>query len=376
MPKVPKTRVCARCKQEKQARTEFNGTAKKCKACVGTGVDRLCGGCHTFKSSTAYAPDKRHCRDCNLNKDTAEHVDVCQHEGCTEPFSHERFEWRGTCWRPNCRTCCNKKKPVPADAPDRVCVECGQLYPASTSNHGKKCNACVNKRHKAKRSENCAEADPTTAKQTPCSKCERPFSEEMFKWQGDRWSSWCKGCINGQRYWEKHRQQRMLEDPQGYPEQQAAYRATYFARRRADVDLSFTDFVGQVKSHGRTWEASEEAELKMMILDPCHYCGYKPLSDDPLNHVDRVDNQDQHYCIKSVVTCCTPCNRIKGRWPVDLFLEKAGHVAARSKQPTTPQTTIDKLYRSYSSHSVDTKNACRMYDEHMCYVALHQGYQF
>lgn len=373
MPKASKTQVCSQCHQEKVVAHDFLKGRKRCKLCSGVGVSRLCSRCDRSKPCNEFAAGKQFCKSCNSCKDTAEHVDVCEGEGCTQIFNQERFEWRGTSWRSKCRTCTNKPVHKPDAGTMRTCTRCGESKPAARF-HGQECVDCRSEREKKHRLEKCHTTSSDTAAGKPCTKCSQEFQPALFKWQGDRWSSWCKSCFNNAAYYATWRAKKIKEDPVAYHAHQTACRAAYFAKRRAEVDTSFDDFVGQVKSHGRTWEAAEKMELQLMLLDPCHYCGYLPASGDPLNHLDRVDNTSDHYCIQTTVTSCIACNRIKGRWPAEDFLGKAKDVAADGKAPSADRREIDKTYRSYSSHA--TKTCQSFYDEQMRYVAFHNGYNF
>ena len=376
MPKAIKKRVCIRCNQEKLQAQDFGKNNQTCKACLGTGIDRLCAGCRQHLPSASFPPGKARCRNCQFHKDTADHVDQCN---CGTAFSRDpdTFTWRSRQgkpgnWDSKCKECCAFKEYT---EPHR-CTKCDVVKDPAEFNRPGECKSCRSERTARERMANVAAADPATTAGKPCTQCNEPFSAETFRWQRDRWSSHCKACYNGARYWEKTRQHKIADDPEAYRSAQAAYGAQYRQRRRAEVDTSWANFTAQARQNGRTWAQEQEAELRQLLLEPCHYCAYLPESGHPLNHLDRVDNTKQHYSLESVVTCCTPCNRIKGRWLLADFLSKAGEEAARGQCPSADRGTIDAAYRSFSSRDKDARAQHSFYHEHMCYVAAHNGYEF
>lgn len=60
------------------------------------------------------------------------------------------------------------------------------------------------------------------------------------------------------------------------------------------------------------------------VGQPCRYCG------DQFNGVrlDRVDS-DGAYTLDNVVSCCTPCNMMKGTMPASMFHERVVKIAYR-----------------------------------------------
>lgn len=60
-----------------------------------------------------------------------------------------------------------------------------------------------------------------------------------------------------------------------------------------------------------------DMEADALFRMRCHYCRYQP--EHKFNGIDQVDNK-KGYVSGNVVTCCSWCNRAKGRYPLAEFL--------------------------------------------------------
>lgn len=372
MPKVLKQRRCIGCSEDKVARDHFTGAAKTCKSCLGAG--RTCPCCK--RSSQPFALNKSRCRACNAKKDTAEHVEVCQYEGCSQQFDEGRFEWRGTCWRSTCRTCTNKPKhSQQATDPDRRCTRCSELKPA-TGFHGQECRDCRSGRERENRKAKCDNTSPDTTPGKPCTKCDAAFSAPAFKWQGDRWSSWCRTCFNKAQYYEAYRAKKLNEDKEEYIQHTRHTSTLWRERAKADLDASWRAFKVQAANREKTIESDDEQDMRRMLAEPCQYCGYAPASGEALNSLDSVDSNNRHYSLANVVTCCTPCNRLKGRSTVGKFLDRAWEEAQTGDfDPLINRADIVAAYRSLSSHEPDRAFQSFRHEQ-LCFVAQRHGFEF
>lgn len=380
MPKATKKRVCTQCDQEKLVAEGFNKNAKRCKICNRTGEQRQCGSCGVSEAS-CFAAGKRNCKQCNSHPDTAERVDVCQGEGCDQPFTTERFEWRGTMWRSKCRTCTNKKSEVPEDAPDRICSACDHLKPAKGF-HGLKCHDCKLMDDRTRTAQHGQERTIETAPRPErCSRsdCGTLFTPEAFRYSASegRWKSECVQCNNESRYWKAYKERRMLDDPVGYQEHTAAVSAVWRTRARATLGPAWKAFKVQAGQRGVPVVAEEEEDLKFKLLEPCNYCGYLPPEGSPLNSLDRVDNDIRLYTLANVVTCCTPCNRLKGTSSVTRFLEEAAKEASSTNSTRdVSRQAISEAHRSLGNHD-GSRRAKELYiPEQWRFVALHNKLEF
>ena len=392
--KGTKTLVCQACHQEKLYHLNFTHGAITCKACVD-GVDRVCGGCRAHKPAAAFQDGtRRHCRDCNAGKDTAEHVDACEACGAAFRRNPDTFVWKkrgaGGNWPVKCRGCMAFKG---YDEP-RQCTDCGETKEPAAFNKPGICIPCRSAHSTRERAAKAATVTRDTAfRPAHCTNqaCRKPFSADEFRFKGDRWSSQCASCIDAHRYWEAYRERRLAEDPEGFckrryethraymalhPEKQHAYNL----RRRTCLGQSWGAFKTQM---GRAWppktfDHDQEQELMDLFLLPCAYCGYEPPAGTALNTLDRVDNACRLYRLSNVVTCCTPCNRLKGSSTYDAFCEKAFAEARKGEfDGSCSRLEISDAYRSCSSHDAAARaaSACR-YHQQMCFVAQHLGFEF
>lgn len=62
----------------------------------------------------------------------------------------------------------------------------------------------------------------------------------------------------------------------------------------------------QAKMKDREWSLTDEVATAL-FRSACHYCGLPP---DPLNGIDRKDN-DQGYYEDNCLACCSQCNYAK-----------------------------------------------------------------
>lgn len=385
MPKAIKRRTCRRCEVEKLVVGNFTGAAATCKACA-KGSDRVCGGCDLLKPASAFSDGaKRSCRDCNKQKDTADHVEACCTPGCEVAFSRnpDTFTWRsrssGGNWNSTCKRCC---APTPKEEVGH-CSRCGELKQLV---HGLQCSDCVNERHKRAREEACVTADPSNTPGKACTRdgCGRPFSPEEFRWQGDRWSSWCKECYNGARYHAACRARRLAENPEDFREHNNAVLRSwrernpdkvvqYQQRQKSDQGALWLRWVRQAKIRGIDIAMHEEADLRDLFLQECHYCGYLPSPEDPLNTLDRVDNNTRLYSLHTCVSCCVPCNWLKGSACKEQFLEEAREFASSRSVDDLPadRRAIDAAFRCMGIRGEVKEPAPR---EQLLYVAMHHGH--
>jgi len=115
-----------------------------------------------------------------------------------------------------------------------------------------------------------------------------------------------------------------------------------------------------------------KARFNELITGPCFYCDYT--KDGEVNGLDRIDN-NKGYTEENCVTCCGPCNMLKGSQHPQEFLDKlvAIHGFATRKEPisadlvttwrTTYVTTTTPTYTSYKK-SGNTRNIEFALSEH------------
>lgn len=389
MPKAGKGKlriICAQCGQEKLAKEFCSNKAKTCTDC--NTQPRTCGGCHHVKPAKDFAKVwSRHCQACNSDKETAEHVDVCESEGCDTAFARnpDSFTWKkrgdkGN-WESKCKECCAFKG---YDRPT-LCNRCNEVKKPEEFNKSGICKPC----RKAQSAREAAAKGATRTKETArrpvrCSQpgCGKLFTEDAWRQyrQGEgRWDAQCRVCYNGKRYHVASTERRLAADPEGYKTHTAEVSEAWRIRARADVDATWRAFERQAARAVpvKTIQGDEVAELKRLLLLPCGYCGYSPSEGAPLNTLDRVDNKIRHYNLDNVVTCCNPCNRIKGCSTEDDFLERAWQEASMGGfNANIDRLQIDSAYRSFHNRNPDGHAESAFYHEQMCFVARHSGYEF
>lgn len=92
-------------------------------------------------------------------------------------------------------------------------------------------------------------------------------------------------------------------------------------------------YVRGAKVRGLAFELDED-EFRELVKADCFYCGAVPIlrwvnSNEILcNGIDRVDNT-KGYVKGNVVTACGDCNKMKGSFDKEAFIERCKAVAAR-----------------------------------------------
>lgn len=95
---------------------------------------------------------------------------------------------------------------------------------------------------------------------------------------------------------------------------------------------SYNEYKRRALKKGRAFELTPE-NFTQLINSDCHYCGEAPrkCSDGVRNGVDRVNN-DLGYIYTNVISCCTGCNRMKGKSTYEEFLEKCRRIVKRNDE--------------------------------------------
>lgn len=77
----------------------------------------------------------------------------------------------------------------------------------------------------------------------------------------------------------------------------------------------YSSIIGNAKGRKIPFNLSEE-QVSNLLQQNCYYCG-EPIADG----IDRIDSS-KGYNIDNVVPCCGICNRMKNKYPLNIFLDK------------------------------------------------------
>lgn len=105
------------------------------------------------------------------------------------------------------------------------------------------------------------------------------------------------------------------------------YAATRHFRKRKNSIL------GNAKGRNIKMALTDD-HIKSLLESDCYYCG-----TSKADGIDRVDS-DKDYTVDNVVPCCKVCNRMKNKFPLDLFLSQVKKIY--SKFYNEGSTTIPK----------------------------------
>jgi hypothetical protein len=92
-------------------------------------------------------------------------------------------------------------------------------------------------------------------------------------------------------------------------------------RRSKALYRRFKEYDLGAKSRGLTFDLTLE-QFETFWNKPCSYCGSAILTIG----LDRIDNK-VGYILDNLVSCCWPCNRLKGGFNRDEFIEQCSKVA-------------------------------------------------
>jgi hypothetical protein len=95
--------------------------------------------------------------------------------------------------------------------------------------------------------------------------------------------------------------------------------------------------ISWAKRRGLNFELSKD-EFRKLTQGNCFYCGAKPKRDFSkangkrfyngsylYNGIDRINNK-KGYTMDNCVTCCYECNKMKGTFGIEFFLNRIGEI--------------------------------------------------
>lgn len=143
---------------------------------------------------------------------------------------------------------------------------------------------------------------------------------------------------------KEYRERKKSEDPEAFKQQERERTTKKRLVRQADEDAmrrhselcrlyklcnpkgKLIAYKAAARHRGIEWKLTDE-EAVMLFRLSCHYCGLPP---NPLNGIDRKDNE-QCYEKPNVVPCCTTCNYAKHVMSYAEFLGWIDRVVAYRK---------------------------------------------
>lgn len=222
---------------------------------------------------------------------------------------------------------------VAKNAVTRSCHTCG-LTKDKHAFEGMRleCMACRVKRRAASEAERLPVDDDQRRQPEICSKCDKPFSADVFTPRGDGYRSQCKACYNDLKYYVTHRSIKRAEDEEGYLAHNAEVHKKWVGdpinaevvrkartASRARADAQFGVLASSARQRNIEVETAAKEDLMAMMSMGCHYCDFKPADGEHLNGIDRVDPA-MGYTAANSVACCGICNQMKSSYSIDDFV--------------------------------------------------------
>jgi hypothetical protein len=134
---------------------------------------------------------------------------------------------------------------------------------------------------------------------------------------------------------------------------------------RNDPDYKLRMYKDSAIRRGHDFNYNEE-KFKLMLFQPCYYCGLKP-TKNLINGVDRVNN-NKGYVINNCVSCCNVCNVLKRDASIFKFINMIRHLLSYLKIIDAKydysiyfadhnEVSYDKLYKTYIGSAKSRKLA-------------------
>ncbi len=109
-----------------------------------------------------------------------------------------------------------------------------------------------------------------------------------------------------------------------------AYTAKCNQLYNTDINKRLQRYKAAARNRNFVWALTDE-KAKEMFRSVCHYCH---IPANPLNGIDRKDN-DQGYMDSNCVACCAECNMAKLKTPYEKFQAWIDRLVAARSLPMT-----------------------------------------
>ena len=312
---------------------------------------RTCTACETQKETSAFCEGRNQCnlcrrlaseKRCDLKSDSVGDGKKCSACGIIRP--HAQFELT----RNQCRSCRTARKLVTTH----------QKYGTDAA---------------------AAKEESASKNSGPCTACNEPFNPDTFVWRADRmcFAAKCKSCSNKCAYYKKYREKKRDENEYEYLEHNAeiARNATLRTSQKCAeenikppiVTLKTTgpyklkSYHTSAKSRGLEIATDEQSSIifKEHFTMPCYHCGVTPvMRNGELNGLDRINN-NIGYVVSNVVSCCGPCNIMRGTMSMDHFKEQIRNIYIHS---IMPESEISEKQITSRVVLLNSHNSKRVFD--------------
>ena len=142
-----------------------------------------------------------------------------------------------------------------------------------------------------------------------CSTCCKQFN--MIDFNGNKPNTETKTCLSCR---EKNKKQDKLRD-----------KTHRNLLSRININQSFSSYIKDAKRRNIDFHLSKELFCNI-IEKNCHYCG-EINEEKKFNGIDRMEST-LGYSVENCVSCCSLCNYLKNRTPMNIFLKRVRHIVS------------------------------------------------
>jgi hypothetical protein len=362
--KAKNAKNCTICNEYK-IETDYNFGKDMCKKCD---TEKKCTMCSITKDKSEFKGSRPECKKCKKkrddelyalsleeNKDARKKCTKCNIYKLFSNFDHARHV---------CKSCKSEENQMNAEKRDngvivKTCKQCLIEKDKSEFEAGRlECKVCRNSKRCVASSSNKDENKDPRLEEKPefCRICKKPNTEVDFTWRIDTlhgsWKTECKKCFNAKGYDVVYRKKKIEEDHEGFRDHNAKTQREYIKKNpdivktnteklRTIVDRKIKYIQTYCKQYGKYFEYNEEELMKNKITEPCHYCNFE---HEILNGLDKVDcNGD--YTDSNTVASGACCNKMKGTYKIDKFLQKVRDIVEFNKLCDLSEVELDKKNR-------------------------------
>ena len=172
-----------------------------------------------------------------------------------------------------------------------------------------------------------------------CSTCCKQFN--MIDFNGNKPNTETKTCLSCR---EKNKKQDKLRD-----------KTHRNLLSRININQSFSSYIKEAKRRNFEFKLTKDI-FNDIVKQNCHYCN-EINTEKNFNGIDRIDSNNG-YILENCVSCCSLCNYLKNKMPIDTFIKRVQHIVTYSTSKNSLFTDYfpDFISGNYKGYIISAKN--------------------
>ena len=124
---------------------------------------------------------------------------------------------------------------------------------------------------------------------------------------------------------------------------------------RININQSFSSYIKEAKRRNFEFKLSKDI-FNNIVKQNCHYCN-EINTEKKFNGIDRIDSNNG-YILENCVSCCSLCNYLKNKMPIDTFIKRVQHIVtySTSKNSLFMDYFPDFISGNYKGYIISAKN--------------------